>query len=78
MHFKSFVSFMVALMVAEGLIALVLSHGMNGQYFKSSKNNGEAIAKLRTDKPRTATVIGICYVSILVEFCLVVIVKFWS
>jgi len=77
MSFKSFVLLMVVLMIFQGVIALVLSYGFNGQYFKSSKNNGEAIAKLRADKPRTATVISICYALILVEFILIVILKFW-
>ena len=77
MSFKSFVLLMVALMVFEGVFSIVLSHGINGHYFKSSRTNAEAIAKLRADKPHTATVIGVCYVSILVEFFLIVLVKFW-
>ena len=78
MTFKTFVLLMIGLVILQGLIALVLSYGFNGEYFKSSKSGAEGLAKLRTDKPRVAKVIGTCYSLMLVEFLLVVIVKFWS
>ena len=77
MSFKSFALLIIALIVLEGVIAVVLSHGINGHYFKSAQSNIEALSKLRADKPRTATAIGVCYVLILAEFFLIVLIKFW-
>jgi hypothetical protein len=51
----------IGLILIQGLIAIVLSHGINGHYFKNSKNQAEAFRKLRADKPLTAKIIGLCY-----------------
>ena len=76
MTFESFVLLMVSLICLTGLVSIVLSHGVNGQYFRSSKSQAEAIAKLRVDKPQTALIIGGCYLLILLEFLAVVAAKF--
>jgi hypothetical protein len=58
---------LIGLVLVEGMIAIILGHGLNGRYFRESKSQGEAYRKLRADKPVTATVIGVCWLAIVIE-----------
>ena len=64
---------LISLVLIQGAIALILSYGLNGRYFKDTPSMAEAIRKLRADKPRTATVIGICYSLCFVELLIAVL-----
>jgi len=64
---------LIALVLIQGCIAIFLSHGLNGKYFKDMPNVAEAFRKLRADKPRTAKTIGICYMLCLVELLIAVL-----
>jgi hypothetical protein len=58
---------LISLVLIQGLVAIVLSHGINGHYFKNSENATEAFRKLRADKPLTAKIIGCCYMLCVIE-----------
>ena len=75
MDFKTFTLVIVSLILIEGFVAIILSHGINGHYYKTSKNLGEAMKKLRAEKPRTAKVIAACYLLMLLEFILLAAIK---
>lgn len=63
------------LIVVQGAIAIFLSYGLNGKYFKETPHLAEALLNLRKNKPRTAMVIGILYSLCLVD---VLIAMFYS
>ena len=51
---------LIGLVVLQGLVALVPSYGINGEYFKNAKSQYEGLRNLNKDKPKTAkNLIGI-------------------
>jgi hypothetical protein len=78
MSFQTFALISAGLVLIQGLVAIVLSHGLNGKYFRQTPHMAEAIRNLRRDKPKTATVIGSLYALSLFEVALVFVAKNWS
>jgi hypothetical protein len=77
MSFKTFGLILAGLVLVQGLLAIVLSHGVNGKYFRDTPHIGEAISNLRREKPKAAIVIGSLYALSLFELALVFVVKHW-
>jgi hypothetical protein len=72
---KSFGLILIGMILVQGLIAIILGHGLNGEYFRTSSSQAEALRKLRADKPKTATAIGICWMLCLADLLLAIVVK---
>lgn len=68
---------LIILVIIEGIIAIALSHGFNGHYFKDTETRGEPMRRLRADKPITANVIGTCYALILAELIIAILIR-WA
>ena len=73
---KSISIVMIILILVELVVALIASYGVNGHIFREEQDIGSAIRRLSSEKPATALVVKTCYVLILLEFLVVVVVKY--
>jgi hypothetical protein len=78
MTLKTFAIFNVCLVFVQGFLIILLGHGLNGEYFKRARSQGEALRNLRRDKPIVGGVIITCYALCLIEFGVVATYKYWG
>jgi hypothetical protein len=67
MSYKEIGLLVAGLILIQGMIAIFLSYGINGSYFKNAQSYAEGLRKLRAEKPLTAKIIGVCYLMCLIE-----------